>query len=548
MQESDVLEELWAKLGDEARESEDATPPSVQGLSQNPTFADRLAQRLVGGVVPLFLMGLAGSIPFSLFGGSMGVVLTLICLLTLSWLAAPLVRANGYISTPRLILLSIPIVVYSIAGAVVSAQLTNPYSLEHTATLFQLCLEAALGYYGLTVLLPLLLILAVLIRITLKSRPWVRVAAAGRVRMVAGIAVLILPGCLYLAPWVTEAADASARAWKAQVEAEGASDRSRRSTAVDEVYTHFNFNALESDPEKALKNDRKLVEKIVAEKVRPKSKADGEALASVVRRLLGNESLEFTSRERTELAFLLIESRLLCRPRYQTLSTLEALRDQIFPELLATPDLSKWERRITQLQGCLPENTMQEFDLNAWDYFYAEVGAKPEVFGKGQGVPKHRRVYLNPYRQLRQVKATEPRPLKVFGAEVSGSPSQMAARWTNYQKLQRWLEIRERLVAATSREQLEIVRRLESEKSFPSDLQEELDGRTYSYFVTPWLESAQLILQLRTAKAESGSYPASLEKSRGARWLWEKADQGWTLRDTELAKRGLSDAPTWVLP
>ena len=547
MQDRSEEEQLWDLLAQEGEEESQAVAPRVSELSQSPTFLDRVTQRLASGVLPLFLAGMGSVLPFAMMGEWKGIAVGLLGLLSLAWLLAPLVRSRGFTSATRLALLFVPLTLLSVSVAILPNQILDQADLVLTGVLYQYALEAVLGGYGFFLFIGTLFLVGLPAYMMGKSRPWTRVQPAGTVRKVAAALTILAPVMIYGALWRSSAASTEELTWRTSVEPLLAQAMPRGGAPWHELYTTYNLIMLGKEPSQVEPlND--LVKKMVLqiEQGLPKTVAEASSVDYLVEGLLKDSRLQFDADTRAELAYLQTHARLVSRPRYQYLQSLEELDASILPTLLESPDISKWELRMQALEQLLPATEMAELDMNAASFFYRDTFEQPEVFGKVVGQENRRKVYLNPLRQLQERKPSKAEPLKILGQEFQGSPSQLVARWFRSKEVEAWLSLRRELEPLEPAERLSRIQALQARRTnnLSQSFLEDLAGRSYAFSLRPWLETAQVILKLQKQRKQ-GSVP-SLSPEEMQRWSLEKNDSGWLLTDKVLKESG--QARTWSRP
>ena len=541
-------EQLWALLAQEGEEESEVVAPQVSELSQSPTFLDRVTQRLASGVLPLFLAGMGSVLPFALMGEWKGIAVGLLGLLSLAWLLAPLVRSRGFTSATRLALLFFPLALLSVSVAILPTQILDRGDIVLTGVLYQYALEAVLGGYGFCLFIGTLFLVGLPGYMVGKSRPWTRVQPAATVRKVVAVLTILAPFMFYGALWQSSAPSTEELTWRASAEPLLAQAMPGGGAPWHELYTTYNLIMLDKEPSQ-IEPLKDLVNKIVLQIKMglPKSVAEASSVDHLVEELLKDRRLQFDAATRAELAYLQTHARLVSRPRYQYLHSLERLDGSILPALLESPDISKWEPRIQALEELLPTTGMAELDMNAASFFYRDTVEEPEVFGKVVGQETRRKVYLNPLRQLQEKKPFKAEPLKILGQEFQGSPSQLVDRWSKNEEVQSWLSLRRELEPLAPAERLSRIQNLQIRggRGFSQPFLEDLAGRSYVLSHRPWLQSALVILKLQKQR-QRGVAPA-LSPEEKQRWSLEKNDSGWLLTDKVLKESGQARTWSWTL-
>ena len=548
MQDGSNEDHLWAMLGQQGEERSPGEAPQVSGLSQSPSFLDRLTQRMASGVLPLFLAGLGSVLPFALIGEWMGIGLGLLLLLVFSGLLAPLVRSRGFLSALRLSLLFIPLTLLSVTAAILPIQIMNHADIRLTALFFQFALEAVLGWYGLGLFAGVLLLVGWPAYLLAKSRPWIRVQSAGVGRKLVAALLLLSPLAAYGSLWQRSVPTREESSWRVAAEKLLPPEMPGGGAAWNELYTTYNLIMLDRENTQ-VPELRELVGKMKRQMAAGlvNSTVEAASVDYLVGELLKDHRLEFSSETTTELSYLQIHARLLSRPRYQYLQTVEKFRIFILPQLLQQPDISKWESRIQVLEELLPSTQMAELDMNAAAFFYRDKVLGPEVFGKVTGQENRRKVYLNPLRQLQEKKSFKAEPLRIWGREFNGSPSQLAERYSKRSEVQAWLSYRSELIPMEPTKRISWIQALQPQgpHGMSQPFLEELAGRNYTLSFRPWLQSARLILRLQKLRAQG--LPPVLSTDEKERWSLETVGDGWLLTDKFLTESGPGKSSSWIL-
>ncbi|HIB69911.1 MAG TPA: hypothetical protein EYO33_33755 [Phycisphaerales bacterium] len=548
MQDRSEEEQLWALLAQEGEEESQAVAPQVSGLSQSPTFLDRVTQRMASGVLPLFLAGVGSTLPPSMAGGWKGVVLGLLVLLALSRLLAPLARRRGFTSTARMALLFFPFTLIMASASILPIQILNDADAVITGAMYQYALETVLGWHGLSLLGVTLYLVGMTEYFLSRSRPWTKIQPAGMGGKFVAILILLVPFALYGALWQRSAPTVEEQAWRAVAEPLLPAERAQGSSPWQELYTTFNLIMLDQERPQvpALMKLAGQVERQI-DRGLPGSLAEAESVDYLVKELLKDSRLHLGSETRRELAYLQVWARSVSRPRYQYIPTVEEFRSSILPHLLESSNISKWEPRIRRLQTLLPETQMMELDMNAAAFFYRESVEAPEVFGKVAGQENRRKVYLDPLRQLEEKKPFKARPLRILGREFNGSPTQLIERLTHKRDFAAWMSFRRELEPLEPAERLSRIQALQTRgaNGLPQSFLEDLAGRSYGLSLGPWLETAHVILKLQKQR-EQGLNP-TLSAQEKKRWTLIKAEVGWQLTDRLLKESRSSKTWSWRL-
>lgn len=329
MQETDEIQDLWTLLDDEASQEKMPDPPKVEGIPQTPTFLDRLAQRFASGVLPLFLLGLAPLLPFSLIGGLFGILSGLALLFPICWLLAPLAQRRGYCSFANLLLLLLPVVIYATAVAIVPTQLSEVH-IHRLAAFYQLALESVLSLGGLAFCAALLGILGGVSFKLSKHHPWTRTQPASTIRIVAAWTIALAPFLGYGAMWAVSAPSGAELAFRAKYEAPTHESTDR----YEDIYTNYNLTT-DKTPEFL----RDLAERLIASSRigLPRYQRDGQLVVFLTKNLIKSAASELSREQRQELAYLSLYSHTLARPLEGARRARDSFREDLIPALLESP-------------------------------------------------------------------------------------------------------------------------------------------------------------------------------------------------------------------
>ncbi len=560
-------QKLWKALAQAAEDSgPDPAPPALAGVSQNPTFLDRSAERFSSGTLVLFAISAVTMTLIGIAGQASNLIVAPLLSLVACWLLAPLVRRRSGLSPWALIALTIPVAL-SAALAIATPLAVNGESSGYRffSHYLQYGLETVLVPSNLVLLFALCLLLAAASRWLQRVCPWTDTLPAPTWRSRLAQFALIAP--LLLAFGLARASRPSpeAYAWlqTAPMLIESRSERTaaprERSADWSEIKTQSFFAESESDQAERLAQYERVA-KLALDAVPlgvPSRTNARHLIFPIVDDLLKNEKLSLAATDRVKLILLALEARLTDRPSYQYLSCEDMIETQLIPILLSTDvspaELTAIAERIEKIHALLPSQGSEELEKNAAGYFFPEKPQEPMVFAKLTGDNPNRRRAPGPD-DLGKGRNTST-PLEAFGTTFNNSPTQIAQRWSDSREVEAWLRLRKRLSALTFEAQLALLRELidqhEPGKS-PWTLQflESLDGRRYVDTVGPWLETAKLILRLRKAKlTPEGDYPTALPAQVTDRWNWQHTDQGWRLTDSKL--RSSTDRrqhPSWIMP
>lgn len=532
-------EQLWALLGEEAEAGEPSAPPRVAGLSQQPSFGDRMARRLAGGVIPLFLAGLLPALFSAALNDWLGIFFALLMLVLLSWIISPLVRGSGFTSAWRLAVLFFPMGICVATFGLLPVPLLRG-KVDDTAYFYQIALTTLLDRPGWAILLGVLIFVGLPAYFARRAFPWVRVQPASLGRSLVAWLVVLLPFVLYGLLWAASNPARSVVDWKARTALLIPAERTEGQDSWSELYEKYSLLTLDRD-KKQIGDFEKLARAMVVQMERrlPSSLHQSEETAYAVERILKKSDLKLQKEERARLYYLLVYTRAFGRVPGRTEESDFNMFGEVLPQLTVTQDIDGWRARLKQLRSALPESSLQELDMNAWLHFFSPPASGPDVFAKLEDGPVRNRAYLEPERQL--VKAGRPgaRPFEFFGIQVDGSPTQLLERWQQEQRLEAWVRLRDQLAAKGPKVQRSEIFRLNQFHGamLPLPMLEEFTSRAYLSGMEPLINTGLLILELRQQKEPH------LTAEQAVHWSLEKVDGHWRLSVIDPSE----GAGVWVI-
>lgn len=563
--QSEEKSPLWESLSRELESrGEDGVKLGTLDPSQPVSPLDRLASTFLDGTLATFILCVAACAHLGTYMSLAWIILSL----PVAVLVAPLSRGRGGTSALRLLLLALPILILNnFAMVLVPAK---SLAVENRAPWFEMALqqlqwflESALAGRHLALYAGVLLLVMGLRPCCRKYFPWIDVAPVGRARTVLALLLVLFPAVSWLALTLSSPLGSEDEQWMKQSQvmyeqtslagkpiADGSEVWQKRSRRwfkehgervykVHQFPTKKAYTQLESDVRGLLKDSP------------PNSREELDAARQLITILLKpyhgeNNRPEFLEQPE-ELAYRHLEIAFTTRPEYQYLTSVELFSDYLLPALLRDnlhqEGLTLRLDRLKALDAALLTEE-QEFRLNAYD-FLQNPGEFDSYLSRGELASRH------------QWKAPPPRPMQLWGAECS-SPPQLLAEQRIRTRANEFLSYWRALEPLNHEERSRELRRLLDEAEAgvqPArrnrSFLENLSGRTYSRHLRPWVETSLLVIQLRQAKLNNGSYPSSLAelKISAEHWQWEEVEAGWQLADTRLReyKKG-RPLFRWVLP
>lgn len=552
------LSAFWEALDQESEPPEVPGPLKTGNLNSNLSLGDRLAQRWANGFLPLFIfilatmigVGARGQLPVLLGAPLLGIIL--------AWLLAPFIVDRRGLSWWRLVLLVIPLLSFYVPFVMAlpletaeSFSRRRRYSGPELVTNLQNNLES-IGHHStmmfLLVTLGCLLLVSHFLR---KTYPWIDPERTNRYRKTGSLLLAFFPflglaGLLWMSRLSPEV-DSWAQETKSQMSerqlAIHSNSLSRKTWAkFSESYSYKGRDSVRRELAPAL---LRQLQDYPPENLLEFNRADRLLDDSLTTR----RGVIPRSQEQ-ELALELLRIRVQARPAYQYIPTERIFNDWIVDDLVS-PETGKDElkaihSKLESIESQLPKDYATELDINAFQFFFWSDNRTAVTSFHGDRHTVYR---------LRNSS-----PLKFLGKEWSPSPTELYAAYLRRESAESWLELRKRLKRLEPREARQLLNELQDQRDerteYPKlshDFLNEIPGRTYVDFLTPWFEVSSLILELRQTKFDKGSYPQALPEAwttrHPGRWQWARVQGEWTLTDTKLLKYEKGrPAHSWRLP
>ena len=541
---------LWDALGREAIETFPAPKgPSVAGLSQNPTLADRFAARLSSGTLLLYLVCLFALALVGFDGLVSPLILAPIITLFFCWLLAPLTGSRQGMNSGCLIACFIPALGYAFLARAIPLQL-EPEPLRSFAGELQIALETTCQPSTAIIIALCALFSLVLVHHFQNRSPWVDTTTPySAIRKALAWACLVLP--LFFLGYVLSGIQKSkdVQEWLAktasiyenypsvvlpnEVKSPGWAD------LLEETETEIN-ELSESNAEKRTHLVTRYLE--LCRKGLPESRSLLKRTKTHLYSLLTGDPELHHSAETAELGYYFLLYSSTERPdALHYILNEGVVVDAILP-YLTSPELSEaelltWQEHINTLKGLAPSKE-NELDLYAYEKLGITENLQFKAFPYGNekfgGVP------------------LEANPMKLFGKNVTPSITEIELLRLQSLVLEDWLLLKAKL-SPLSRQQRhrfleELTDPLGGTGQFPylesSGLLGDLNFSNHYHRDFAELNQIGFLIQLRLAKLRSGSYPSSLDGIDDLRtnWDWEKTATGWTL------KKSYDDTRSWQLP
>lgn len=145
----------------------------------------------------------------------------------------------------------------------------------------------------------------------------------------------------------------------------------------------------------------------------------------------------------------------------------------------------------------------------------------------------------------------EGRPFQILGRELRGSPSMLDKRATDKRLLDIWLQARAALLGLPEDKQLEALRAQIpryanwNDRDYQVRVLENIEAQAQSHRLRPYLETAEVLLELQDRYLQTGEFPSELTPEQQERWRLSVGSAFYRLTDTEL-RANLSNRNKWV--